>query len=969
MSNLAVGSPLQYSIGTEAATVHRYMGCPLTFECLRDLKADLGQYKQTCDVLAVVNGKSLIVVKRSIDKWMKSSLCHCFAHWKLVIATTRRNKWLQRKEKRRYDDMMKKYVLQAAWGGWKALAKTTAVKRLQERAATLIYQLDNSNNQFTLQCFKTERYLTVIDQLRGELERVGDDLTKEKIKNSDASALLNVEHDRKIAQITSWLRDLEQQMSAFMEYSDKLLALTAHTDVPDRRVGIEALVADARALLGTPGDARKKSTSSAAGKPGKSPPPSELMVLAWAAGVVARCDMFDPPRSVTNFGHDWADGLLFVVVMNHVAPSVCHLYPMQEINKRKRMQHVVRYARALQFTGIPSAEDLLHGATDQVFLLLAELFERYVDRDAARVEHNERLQREAEVEAKRLAEEAEARAAEALLEAQRLAKAAAAAGAKPGSPRSPRKAKVLRDFSPMSSPKSPLPFPDGAADRAPQSEALLEASRSPAQPASPTSGHKPRVRRVSLPPDETPQTPPDPPAVPEENSPTASESERGGMTVEQLPAFVEQVKARLAKVQDTQDRAAGEAGRWDAVTTGVRQKVVEVSAARAAGRAIVVVDNREVAKYTKIGKPRLKDLARNFSATAQQAVNQDAPVYTFDQMVEHTAALCRECFQDLRTVFQHYASRAVALGDDGHAPASAGHSTPDDGFRTPAQAQFDTSAGHTISSSSAGAAAAPSGGAAPTMTLSGWWRMACDMRCIDHTHLNKHHVLTTFKRVQPHTSSVPGGGGGDAEADDAGLGPAEFVEALIRLADLRVPSDPTLQGRLRCFLHQFCFPYAARPGAVAPGREWRADVYAPSTQELLDRYHRDLVKVHTFYSAPQTGPHAATHAPACTASGFARLLSDANILGDGLSEADAQQCFRHSQGPLEAGGAGDSDLVYQEFAEALVACALFKHPSPFVPLARRVEHLVTHALVAIRAKMKQSGIKLDTDVKAVSMHG
>eukprot|EP01060_Flectonema_neradi_P005376 TRINITY_DN13573_c0_g1_i1.p1 TRINITY_DN13573_c0_g1~~TRINITY_DN13573_c0_g1_i1.p1 ORF type:complete len:1070 (+),score=171.39 TRINITY_DN13573_c0_g1_i1:838-4047(+) len=391
------------SLGSEAAAAHHYIGSPLYFEHARKYSVQLRRSRNINDGFTKSFSKHQLVLNRSIMSWQSQLKRVIFKGWRKWLHGSRADKWIRKHRKSRITAQMSRQLIENSFLRWRLTTELEKVSRLAEREATLVYQLGNATNQFTLQCFKAERYLVTIDELRTQLNQLAQEVASEKKKNYDASTLLNVEHNKRMNEVTEDVRQLTSVMEETMKFTKKVTAQLTLCDIPDSRADPLFLEEGERVPVGilkkhqSTRDMTNSSQSllSDAREDGGAHPSAqpvnrnaEAVLLRWVNHILKKSDFVSASKKgAANFGSDWVDGEYLIIIMNKLAPSICHLNALQETHIPRRYESIIDYATKLQLTVVPRVQDLAEGVSDVMFLFLTELFKIYAKRTLARKEY------------------------------------------------------------------------------------------------------------------------------------------------------------------------------------------------------------------------------------------------------------------------------------------------------------------------------------------------------------------------------------------------------------------------------------------------------------------------------------------------------------------------------------------------------------------------------------------------------
>eukprot|EP00755_Sulcionema_specki_P010302 Sspe_Gene.46108::Locus_22954_Transcript_1_1_Confidence_1.000_Length_2542::g.46108::m.46108 len=366
-------TPVHQGPISDTGTALRYIGSPFHFEQVLTLKEQLLRSHRVCKGMAASFNRHQDVLHRSVAVWQQLLLVRIFHGWREWHRRHKRERWVRKHRMHKVERDAAAALMECMLLRWKCKVEKEKCKRYMERESSLLYQLGNAKNQFTLQCFKTERFLVTIEELRKKLAELTQQLAEEKRKNHDASALLNVEHNKRMMQMNAQIGKMALTTYDWMRFTEGLVRHVTQDTIFDARMDPLKLRDEAfsrkpqkRASLHNPYDADEIPQS-----------PAELILLNWANGLLKKSEYTTKKSPVSNFGTDWADGEYLVVIMNKVAPSICHLQGLQESQLPRRMEVILEGATRLGLSVMPRPGDIMEGVTDIIFMFLAELFRHY----------------------------------------------------------------------------------------------------------------------------------------------------------------------------------------------------------------------------------------------------------------------------------------------------------------------------------------------------------------------------------------------------------------------------------------------------------------------------------------------------------------------------------------------------------------------------------------------------------------
>ena len=823
--------PARASLGSEAAAAHRYIGSPLYFEQARRNSVQLRRCQNVNDCFTKSFAKHQIVLERCVCSWQRELKRVIFRGWKSWLHGSRADRWIRKHRKNRLASMLSKQTLENTFLRWRLTTELEKVSRLTERETTLVYQLGNATNQFTLQCFKAERYLVTIDELRTQLNQLAQEVATEKRKNYDASTLLNVEHNKRMNEVTEDVRQLTSLMEETMAFTGTVVAQSTLCDVPDNRadpifleegekqpVGILKKNHSHRDMTSVPSsqsllseDVIKDDGNLTANHPthNTNRDPSsgtqlhrnaEAILLRWVNYILRKSDFVaNNKRCAANFGSDWVDGEYLIIILNKISPSICHLNALQDSVLSRRHETIIEYATKLQLAVVPRIQDIADGVSDVIFLFLTELFKIYAKRSLARSEY-ESLQ---------------------FIKKQTC-----------------------------------------------QMDDVLD--------------------NIS---DQTP-----------ENN---SKQQYANIELEDVRDFVSTFKEKLQTHYEQGKESTNTSLCWSRLVSEIETQALEMRIARTNGKPLDIIDSREYSRYTKVTKFRFKDILSRYTIGHQQGLAPTQTPFPLDAMLEHVSRILKVNYQEIKRIFRFYCHL---------------------------------------------------GGSKVGISATNLWKFCTDSRSIDK-ELNRNVIGMIFQRANTDSTTHVVDDGSREDNPDMELVPSEFVECIIRMADVRVNSEPTLHQRLSTFLNTYVLPNVAKVDVS----RFRCEIYERPVQKVLLCYAHELQKVFRYYAGADKNSRSRT----INFTEFNKLLLDCNLLHPPLDEAAALSIFVAMQDRSED---DQDEYVYHEFTEGLVACTVYKYPCPYIPLENRVEHFVSHNILThLRAKLKHHGIRIDPDLKTVPL--
>ena len=92
---------------------------------------------------------------------------------------------------------------------------------------------------------------------------------------------------------------------------------------------------------------------------------------------------------------------------------------------------------------------------------------------------------------------------------------------------------------------------------------------------------------------------------------------------------------------------------------------------------------------------------------------------------------------------------------------------------------------------------------------------------------------------------------------------------------------------------------------------------------------------------------------------FVTLLTDCGVIGEGMSRRDLLSIFNNSQTQdTEEDRALSAELNFDEYLEAVAACATYKYPNPYTSFAQHVDRFIQSFFIdnlALKGETKSKG--------------
>eukprot|EP00659_Diplonema_papillatum_P008453 gene8453-13030_t len=188
------------------------------------------------------------------------------------------------------------------------------------------------------------------------------------------------------------------------------------------------------------------------------------------------------------------------------------------------------------------------------------------------------------------------------------------------------------------------------------------------------------------------------------------------------------------------------------------------------------------------------------------------------------------------------------------------------------------------------------------------------------------------------------------------LVPVEFVQLLLRIAVLRfgTPVFSSAQGQAKV-THEFAIGVLfeeyliPKAGMAVHGLDFKVQCWSEPVQAVVKKQRPKLLRLFRAYATERSNITIAGHCPHTLAfTDLCQMLKDAGLMPRRVSADELTELFAAMQtdNPED-----DSDtLVFSEFEECVACLATFLNPSPFEPLANKVQQFIDTVLNQIFLK-------------------
>ena len=314
------------------------------------------------------------VVQNVLARMRRPLMLLPFRAWRVVAKHAKVERFRQDIERRRGDRELRHYQLEVAMCRWRVCVERSRSAVLTERIGTLENSLENARNQFNIQCFRSDKYLRTVEELRDDVLRLTldrdaliDEVEKLKVDIQEFETrsrdLRNSDITSALTELTKW-RSFARQAALREHQRAATLSLTTEHE------------ADLSASTLEGDDAENVHDSSDAS--------SEMrlttdLLLRWCNEVIRQSPVGSRSvQRITNFTNDFQSGELVLLIMHHVAPAQVPLAPMQEPHATKRAEMICEIGKQLGVAYMPTSSEIIQGTGDMIMLFVGEMFMRYL---------------------------------------------------------------------------------------------------------------------------------------------------------------------------------------------------------------------------------------------------------------------------------------------------------------------------------------------------------------------------------------------------------------------------------------------------------------------------------------------------------------------------------------------------------------------------------------------------------------
>eukprot|EP00760_Papus_ankaliazontas_P006963 PhM_4_TR13253/c0_g2_i1/m.100940 len=277
----------------------------------------------------------------------------------------------------------------AAFARWRLAVEMARSATLTERQTMMQFQLQNVKNQFQLQCFKTDKFLRTIEELRVELA-VGRAERDEALREIEhLNAKLEEQGDRKTKEMNQKISIMGREVQKWKNFALSLMGeitRLSNYEVEERPTLAEIEkdpspppTAEVLPIAVTSSkDKKKKAPLGAAQKVAVASAelrPVESALLRWLNGVLHKHpELHSGHLEVLNFSTDLQDGIILITLLHVLAPAMVPIALVQEPNVATRLERMCQAAEAMGVPFVPDPKHIAECDSDITVLFLANIF-------------------------------------------------------------------------------------------------------------------------------------------------------------------------------------------------------------------------------------------------------------------------------------------------------------------------------------------------------------------------------------------------------------------------------------------------------------------------------------------------------------------------------------------------------------------------------------------------------------------
>lgn len=329
----------------------------------------------------------LAIASRLVNSRSQELLRGHFLAWRHMHREARVARFANKVRERRNAGGQRRALLALAFSSWRWVLEQSKGVFLQERLHDNAFLLDNAKNQFQMQCFRSDRYLHTVEELRGALQdmREGRDMFR-----GEARALEKALRDHRIISRDEKNDIANTLLRTLSEWKHVATVAVTRRSIPVRLIQLEATVSQLRSKKrpvpnsGVVAPVVSHSSDEALDEVSRMSAIAERTCLEWANIILQDSPLYTGSL-LTNYSDDFSSGEVFLLLLKEIFPEEIPLTPLQEINLMRRLDKISEFAASVGLCHFPQPSDLMEKSSDIVFMAVAELFLTHTNRILSQV--------------------------------------------------------------------------------------------------------------------------------------------------------------------------------------------------------------------------------------------------------------------------------------------------------------------------------------------------------------------------------------------------------------------------------------------------------------------------------------------------------------------------------------------------------------------------------------------------------
>ena len=333
-----------------------------------------------------------------IERLRQSLLAKVLFAWRKYTRERKVDRIVRRNNTRRFSARYNWMLQQIAFQSWRAFVERSRSTILAEKLHNSQFLLENAKNQFQIQCFRSDKHLRSVEELRVELEQSRVEKETIRARVFEIERQLQTHDEENLEKMNELANRLLKELSRWKQFARFTVeALTPNADLFS---SLQSLAADIdsvnitteqslqqqpakdRSSISSPSSTFAADGQSSAdwleqgGGSSKTDLTPDQVLLCWIQGILKD---IAPHLTARNFATDFKSGEVMLLILHHVAPQEASLVALQETSAKSRVEKVVQACQKIGLPHVPRVRDFIECNSDVMFVTVADLFSRYVE--------------------------------------------------------------------------------------------------------------------------------------------------------------------------------------------------------------------------------------------------------------------------------------------------------------------------------------------------------------------------------------------------------------------------------------------------------------------------------------------------------------------------------------------------------------------------------------------------------------